>query len=150
MAKIRIMLIADKITSFCLMRGFFEPVDSLLDLVEVYCNSCSDDCELLLFESHWARGGTKLQLNIFDGGFLSFEKAYDLLQQAVSKNIISPTDDRIAIACGLKGNGYMAMYDFKSAEEWYMKAFQMWEQLPDDVFKDKQLFVSLGVHSRLH
>ncbi|KAF2422211.1 TPR-like protein [Tothia fuscella] len=128
--------------SFCLMRGFFEPVDSLLDLVEVYCKYSFDDCELLLFDTYWIRGGTQLQLNIFEGGFRNFEKAYNLLQQAVSKGLINTNDDRIAIACGLKGNGHLAMYQFELAEEWYLKAFQRWEKLPDDIFKDKQLFAS--------
>jgi len=124
------------------MRGFIEPVDSLLQLVEFYCSRCDADCELLLFESYWAKGGTQLQLNMFEQGKDSVEKAYNLLQRAVEKGLITADDDRIAIACGLMGNGFMAVNKFDEAEEWYLKAFHMWEKMKDDVFKDKQLFVS--------
>ena len=58
------------------MRGFFEPVDSLLDLVDVCCMRSDADCELLLFESFWARGGSQLQLDEFAGGLHSLEQAY--------------------------------------------------------------------------
>jgi hypothetical protein len=129
--------------SFCLMRGFFDPVYSLLDIVDGYCAQSGDDYELLLFESYWIRGGTQLQLNYFTDGLLSFERSYQALQQAVEKGLIDCHDDRIAIASGLMGNGRMAMNDFDGAEEWYLKAFQLWEKMDDDVFKDKQLFVSL-------
>ena len=124
------------------MRGFFEPVNSLIQLVELYCSRCDADCELLLFESYWAKGGTQLQLNMFEEGKDSFEKAYNLLLRAVEKGLITADDDRIAIACGLMGNGLMAENKFDEAEEWYLKAFHMWETMEDGVFKDKQLFVS--------
>jgi hypothetical protein len=123
------------------MRGFFDPVDSLLNIVDDFCAQREADCELLLFESYWIRGGTQLQLNDFAGGLLSFEQAHQVLQQAVEKSLIHADDDRIAIVSGLMGNGRMAMNDFDSAEEWYLKAFQMWEEMDDDVFKDKELFV---------
>jgi hypothetical protein len=123
------------------MRGFFEPVDNLLDLVEAYCSRCSSDCELLLFKCYWARGGTQLQLNRFREGQNSFTQGYNTLQRAVEKGLITADDDRIAIACGLMGNGCMAMNRFAEAEEWYLKAFQMWDAIDDDAFKDKQLFV---------
>jgi hypothetical protein len=129
--------------SFCLMRGFFDPVYSLLDIVDDYCAQRGDDYELLLFESYWIRGGTQLQLNYFTDGLLSFERSYQVLQHAVEKGLIDCHDDRIVIASGLMGNGRMAMNDFDGAEEWYLKAFQLWEKMDDDVFKDKQLFVSL-------
>jgi hypothetical protein len=128
--------------SFCLMRSFFEPIDTLLDLLEVYCSRCDSDCELLLFESYWVRGGFQLQLNTFEAGLNSFKQAYTMLQKAVDKGLIIANDDRIAIACGLLGNGYMAVNQFVEAEKWYLKAFHMWEEMDQDVFKDKQLFVS--------
>jgi tetratricopeptide (TPR) repeat protein len=124
------------------MRGFFEPVNSLIQLVELYCSRCDADCELLLFESYWAKGGTQLQLNMFEEGKDSFEKAYNLLLRAVEKGLITADDDRIAIACGLMGNGFMAENKFDEAEQWYLKAFHMWETMEDGVFQDKQLFVS--------
>jgi hypothetical protein len=125
------------------MRGFFEPVDKLLDLVELYCSRRETDCELLLFESYWVKGSTQLQLNQFASGLHSFQQAYNLLQRAVEKGFISPDDDRIAIACGLMGNGCMAMNKFNDAESWYLRAFHMWEKMDADIFKDKELFVSL-------
>jgi len=124
------------------MRGFFEPVDSLLHIVELYCSRCDANCELLLFESYWAKGGTQLQLNLFEEGKASFDEAYNLLQRAVEKGIITADDDRIAIACGLKGNGLMAVNKFVEAEDWYLRAFHMWDTMDDNVFEDKQLFVS--------
>jgi hypothetical protein len=42
----------------------------------------------------------------------------------------------------LMGNGCMAMNKFDDAEDWYLKAFHMWETMDADVFKDKELFVS--------
>lgn len=129
--------------SFCLMRGFFDPVDSLLDLVDEYCALNREDCELFLFDSYWIRGGNQLQLNDFKGGVLSFEQAYQVLQQATAKGLIDLHDDRYPIAFGLMGNGRMAMNDFDGAEKWYLKAFQMWEKMDEDVFQDKQLFVSV-------
>jgi hypothetical protein len=124
------------------MRGFFEPVDNLLDLVELYCSRRETDRELLLFESHWVRGSTQLQLNQFVPGLRSFQQGYNQLQRAVEKGLISANDDRIAIACGLMGNGCMAVNKFDDAENWYLKAFHMWEKMDADVFKDKELFVS--------
>jgi len=128
--------------SFCLMRGFFEPVESLLDMVEVYCAQSNENCEVLLFASDWVRGSTQLQLNDFTKGLHSFERGYSMLQRAVENGTITAEDDRIPIASGLMGNGCMAMNRFAEAERWYLKAFQMWETMEDDVFQDKQLFVS--------
>jgi hypothetical protein len=102
----------------------------------------SEDCELILFDCFWIKGGTQLQLNDYANGLHSFEQAYDLLQCAIQKGIITSNDDRLAIACGLMGNGCMAMNNFSKAEEWYMKAFDLWEMMDNDVFLDKQLFVS--------
>jgi hypothetical protein len=109
----------------------------------MYCSQCDSDCDLLRFEVFWVKGGTELQLNKFEAGLRSYEQAYSMLQHAVGTGLILADDDRIAIASGLMGNGCMAMNRFNEAESWYIKAFQMWEAMADDVFKDKQLFVGL-------
>jgi len=124
------------------MRGFFEPIDSLLELVEIYCSRSNELSDLLLFESDWIKGSTQLQLNDFVGGLRTFERGYKMTQSAVEKGLISANDDRIAIASGLMGNGYMAVNQFNEAEKWYLKAFQMWDVLDDNIFLDKQLFIS--------
>ncbi len=85
------------------MRGFFEPVDGLLDLVDVYRMRSDADCELLLFESFWVRGGSQLQLNEFAGGLHSPEQAYGCYY-TVERGTILPNDDRFAIASGLMEN----------------------------------------------
>lgn len=131
------------------MRGFFDPVDELLDLVQAYCSLCTSDCELLLFKCYWARGGTQLQLNRFEEGQSSFTQGYDTLQRAVEKGLITADDDRIAIASGLMGNGCMGVNKFTEAEEWYLKGFQRWDTMDDDAFRDKQLFVSVHTSRRL-
>jgi len=128
-----------------MVRAFFGPVSSLIELIELYCSRCNADCELLLFESYWAKGGTQLQLNLFEEGKDSFEKGYNLLLRAVEKGLITADDDRIAIAYGLMGNGFLAVNKFDEAEQWYLKAFQMWEKMEDGVFKDKQLFVGIFI-----
>jgi tetratricopeptide (TPR) repeat protein len=91
------------------------------------------------------KGGTELQLNKFEPGFRSYEQAYSMLQRAVEKRLILADDDRLAIASGLMGNGCMAMNNFDEAENWYLKAFQMWEPMDEKIFRDKQLFVSPSV-----
>jgi hypothetical protein len=129
------------------MRGYFDPVDSLLDIAFSFCVQNHADSEFMLFDSYWVLGGTRLQLNDFEAGALAYEQAYNILQQAVSRGIIPPNDDRIAIASGLMGNGKMALNQFADAERWYLRAFQIWDDMDDDVFLDKQLFVSTNVAS---
>jgi hypothetical protein len=128
--------------SFCLMRGYFDPIDYILETAYEFCSQEPQDSELLLFDCLWISGCTRLQLNEFEQGAKFLEQGYTVLQQAVSKGFILANDDRIAIASGLMGNGQMALNRFSDAERWYMKAFEMWSSMDDDVFLDKQLFVS--------
>ena len=111
------------------MRGFFEPIDHLLKTVYEFCEHEIDECELLLFEAFWITGGTRLQLNEFQAGAQAFKQAWDVLQQTIKKGVIGSSDDRVAIAAGLMGNGRLALNDFVDAESWYLRAFQLWEEL---------------------
>jgi hypothetical protein len=128
--------------SFCYVRGFYEPVNSLTSLVEQYAAHSIEDCELLLFESYWAKGTVQLHINEFEDGYQSYEKGYKLLQIAVEKGTLPLPDTRQALACGMMGNGCMAMNKYKEAEDWYLKAFHMWADVPA-ISKDKQLYVCL-------
>lgn len=120
----------------------------LASLVEEYCASSSEDCDLLLFENFWAKGAVGLQTNQFEQGFRSFRRVYEVLQDAIRKGSMTLPDTRQALACGLMGNGCMAMNRYEEAEQWYLQAFQMWDELPE-VSKDKQLYVrALQITSR--
>lgn len=127
------------------MRGFFDPISGLLETAHEHCSQYPEDCHLLLFDIFWVAGGTALQLNSFDAGATAYEQAFAILQQAVDKSLIESNHECFAIASGLMGNGRMALNDFAGAEEWYLRAFQLWEPMDDRVFLDKQLFVSLQV-----
>jgi hypothetical protein len=124
------------------MRGYFDPIDDILETAYAFCSQEPEEYELLLFDCLWVSGSTRLQLNEFEEGAKLLEQGYAILQQAVSKGIIRADDDRIAIASGLMGNGRMALNQFADAEHWYMQAFQMWSTMDETVFLDKQLFVS--------
>jgi tetratricopeptide (TPR) repeat protein len=127
--------------SFCYVRGFYERVESLSALVEQYAAHSTGDCELLLFENCWAKGAAYLQINKFEQACQCYEKAYELFQIALRKGNVKLPDGRQALACGLMGNGCMAMDEYEKAEEWYLKAFQIWSEM-EEVPKDRLLYVS--------
>ena len=107
------------------MRGYFEPIEELITVVNGYCSRQPEGYELLLFDCLWISGSTNLQLNEFEAGAKCFEQGFDILQQCVNKGCIRADDDRIAIASGLMGNGRMALNLFAEAENWYLRRQNM-------------------------
>ena len=109
----------------------------LLQVAEDYCMS-HENCELILVDVYWTKGSVFTDTNRFRACLESFEAEFSWLQKAIHKNLVQLPNIREVFAWGGLGNGYQSINEYETAEKYYRKAFQVWENVPGD----RKIYVS--------
>jgi hypothetical protein len=93
-------------------------------------------------DNYFARGVAECETNLHEECFQSHSKQYNRVMTCLKMGLITSPDSREALAYASMGNGCMAIDKFAEAEEWYLKAFDVWDRLAS-TSKDRQLYVSI-------
>lgn len=110
-------------------------------MAEKYSEKSIEDCNLRMADIYFAKGAVECETNLRQICFQSWTKQNNCVQASIASGQIKRPDAREALAYGSMGNGCMALDKFQEAEAWYMKAFDVWDRLPQSS-EDRQIYVS--------
>ena len=88
-----------------------------------------------------ARAAAERETNCFQECFQSYSKQHACIMACLKSNQLKSPSQQEALAYGGMGNGCMAVDEFERAEEWYLKAFDVWDRLAESS-KSRQIYVS--------
>jgi hypothetical protein len=93
---------------------------------------------------YFARAVAELETNLHEECYQSSVKQYDCIKRCINDNEIQSPDIREALAYGGMGNACMAVDKFSEAEDWYLKAFDVWTRVGSS--KNRRIYVSVVLH----
>ncbi len=91
-----------------------------------------DNQEVVLGEIYHTRGSLQTESNQFQGAYDSMKKRFECTRQAIEKVLLMRPTIHEVIAYSAMGNGNMAISQYAAAEPFYLRALEIWKDLPGD------------------